>query len=313
VRSFITGIEGFAGHYLARLLRSQGQAVAGSYYDRSQTGDLPDGCDLHRLDLRDYAATAEVMAAARPDQIYHLAAQSSAARSFQQPKDTFDVNITGWINLLEAVRRAGGRPRIVLVSSCEVYGPVSAAAPITEAQGYDPISPYAASKVAQEVVALQYVRSYGMDLVIARPFPHVGPGQSTEFALPSFAQQIAAIANGGREAKLLVGNLQAKRDLSDVRDVAAAYQLLAERGRAGEAYNICSGTAITIEQALRRMMAMSGREIAIEVDPARLRKADVPVLWGDNAKLKAETGWAPEHTVDQGLRRLLDHWMSAVQ
>ncbi|HTY08036.1 MAG TPA: GDP-mannose 4,6-dehydratase [Candidatus Edwardsbacteria bacterium] len=309
MKSFITGIEGFAGHYLAQLLRQQGQVVAGCFYDQSQTGGLPDGCELHRLDLRDYPAAAAVIAQANPDRIYHLAAQSSAARSFQQPRETFDINVGGWVNLLEAVRQSGAKPRILLVSSCEVYGPSGVEKPITETQAYNPVSPYAASKVMQEIAALQYARSYGMDLVIARPFPHVGPGQPPQFALPSFAQQIAAIVKQGREAKLRVGNLQARRDLSDVRDVAEAYLLLAERGRAGEAYNICSGAAISIEQALRMLLAMSGRQIAVEVDPARLRPSDVPVLWGDNTKIKDETGWAPRHTVDQALRRLLDHWL----
>ena len=310
MRAFVTGIEGFAGHYLARHLLDQGCEVSGSYFDQSQITELSGPCDLHRVDLRDFPNTARVIAAVKPGQIYHLAAQSSAARSFQQPRETFEINIGGFGNLLEAVRVSGTRPRIVLVSSCEVYGPTAGGAPITEQQGYNPVSPYAASKVAQEIMALQYVRSFGLDIVIARPFPHIGPGQSPVFALPSFAQQIAAIARGGKEARLLVGNLEARRDFSDVRDVTVAYQLLAAKGKTGEAYNICSGTAIPIEQALRTLLQLSGLAIAVVVDPARLRPSDVPVLWGDNAKLRAATGWAPRHTVDQALQELLDHWIA---
>ncbi|MRR10311.1 NAD-dependent epimerase/dehydratase family protein, partial [bacterium] len=170
--------------------------------------------------------------------------------------------------------------------------------------------PYAASKVAQEVVGLQHHRSFGLDLVVARPFPHIGPGQAPAFALPGFARQIAEIARGRQAPVIKVGNLQARRDLSHVQDVVEAYALLAETGQAGEAYNVCSGATLTIEQALARLLSFSGREIAVAVDPARLRPNDVPVLWGDNTKLRDRTGWAPRRTADQALRELLDHWMA---
>lgn len=310
MKAFITGIEGFVGHYLSRHLRLQGMAVAGSYLDGSLTDGLPPGCELHRLDLRDRAATAAVIGAARPDRIFHLAAQSSAALSFKAPAATYDVNVGGLVNLLEAVRAAGLAPRFLLVSSCEVYGPTDAEAPIPETRPANPVSPYAASKVAQEVVGLQHHRSFGLDLVVARPFPHIGPGQAPAFALPGFARQIAEIVRGRQPAVINVGNLQARRDLSHVQDVVEAYALLAETGQAGEVYNVCSGAALTIEQALGRLLAFAGREIAVAVDPERLRPNDVPVLWGDNAKIRARTGWAPRRTVDQALRELLDHWMA---
>jgi GDP-4-dehydro-6-deoxy-D-mannose reductase len=310
VKAFITGIEGFAGHYLARHLRSQGLEVSGSYFDEPLTAGLPRDCRLHRLDLRDRSATAAAIATARPERIYHLAAQSSAALSFKDPALTYDINVGGLVNLLEAVRMAEIRPRFLLVSSCEVYGPTDAARPIAETQSCNPVSPYAASKVAQEVVGLQHYRSFGLEVVVARPFPHVGAGQPPVFALPGFARQIAEIAHGRQSAVINVGNLDAQRDLSHVQDVVEAYTLLAERGPAGEAYNICSGSALSIGQALEKMLALSGRQITVAVDPQRLRPNDVPVLWGDNAKIKAQTGWTPRRTIDEALRELLDHWMN---
>jgi len=309
VKAFITGIEGFAGHYLARLLRAQGHGVAGCFYDQSQAAGLPEGCELHRLDLRDRAATAAVIGAARPDRIYHLAAQSSAALSFRDPAVTYDVNVGGLVNLLEAVRAAALAPRFLLVSSCEVYGPTDGDSPIVETQPFNPVSPYAASKVAQEVLGMQYHRSFGIDVVVARSFPHAGPGQPPVFALPGFARQIAEIVRGHQPPVIKAGNLEARRDFSHVADVAEAYALLADSGAAGEAYNVCSGGTLSIGEALDKLITFSARAIAVEVDPARLRPNDVPVLWGDSAKLKARTGWSPRRNVDDALKELLDFWM----
>ncbi|MDI6740055.1 MAG: GDP-mannose 4,6-dehydratase, partial [Candidatus Edwardsbacteria bacterium] len=309
MKCFITGIEGFAGHHLANHLLAQGCEVSGSFFDGSRTSGLPSSCALHELDLQDFETMSLAVAKIRPDHIYHLAAQSSDALSFRNPKKTFDINIGGLVNLLESVRVAGIRPRIVMVSSCEVYGPVAQDAPIKEAQGYNPISPYAASKVAQEVIGLQYHRSFGLDVLIARPFPHVGPGQAPVFALPGFAKQIAEIARGEKPPVIKVGNLQSRRDLSDVRDVVEAYLLLARKGTAGEAYNICSGSVFSIEQALNKMLAFSGKNIKIEVDPARFRPSDVPILWGDNGKIRSATGWTPRRSIEDALKELLDSWM----
>lgn len=309
---FITGIEGFAGHDLARHLLTQGCEVSGSYFDLSQITDLQGVCALHRIDLRDREVTRRAIDLIRPDRIYHLAGQSSAALSFRDPASTFDINIGGLTSLLEAVRLTGTTPRFLLVSSCEVYGPVAEGTPIRETQGYNPISPYAASKVAQEIVGLQYHRSFGLDLIIARSFPHIGPGQAPIFALPGFAKQIAEIVRGEKPPVINVGNLQARRDLSDVRDVVEAYSILMERGLAGESYNVCSGAMLSIEQALGKLLAFSGKDIAVAIDPDRLRPNDVPVLWGDNAKIRSATGWIPRRSVDDALRELLDSWMNDI-
>ncbi len=307
MRAFITGIEGFAGHYLARELSAAGAKVSGSYLDESQIEGL--GSDsLFLIDLTAGQGLGEALAKSKPDVIYHLAAQSSAALSFKKPELTFGVNVLGTVNLLEAVRRLPGKIRLVLVSSCEVYGPNPDEGPMNERQPFSPRSPYAASKAAQEMACMSYAHSYGMDTVIARPFPHIGPGQSDTFALPSFAKQIAEIEAGLREPVVRVGNLEARRDFTDVRDVARAYRLLGGKGRGGEAYNICSGSAISVGRALELMMGLSRARIKVEQDPQRLRPSDTPLLLGDNRKLVLETGWGPEHRVEESLRGLLDHW-----
>lgn len=307
MNAFITGIEGFAGHYLARELSSSGASVAGSFFDEGLISGL-DGYQLYRVDLSSGRELGAALGKAGPDIIYHLAAQSSAAVSFRQPRLTFEVNVTGTINLLEAVRALGKRPRLVLVSSCEIYGPNPDEKPLDESRPYRPRSPYAASKAAQEIACLQYSRSYDLDVLIARPFPHIGPGQSDTFALPSFARQIAEIEAGIRQPVVMVGNLEARRDFLDVRDVARAYRLLGEKGRRGEAYNICTGKARSVGQALETMLGFSESTIKIEQDPNRLRPSDTPLLLGDNRKLAAETGWAPEREVEASLGDLLDHW-----
>lgn len=307
MRAFITGIEGFAGHYLAGELSAAGAEVSGSYLDESLTGGLS-ADSLFRIDLTSGKDLTDALDKTRPDVIYHLAAQSSAALSFKKPELTFGVNVLGTVNLLEAARRLSGKIRLVLVSSCEVYGPNPGEGPMDERQPFSPRSPYAASKAAQEMACMSYVHSYGVDMVIARPFPHIGPGQSDSFALPSFAKQIAEIEAGLREPVVRVGNLEARRDFTDVRDVARAYRLLGAKGRGGESYNICSGSAISVGRALEVMMGFSRAHIKVEQDPQRLRPSDTPLLLGDNRKLVSETGWRPEHRVEESLSGLLDHW-----
>lgn len=307
MRVFVTGIEGFAGHYLAGELAGAGWRVSGSYLDESLAAGLQ-ATRLFRADLTSGEELLGALGESEPDIIYHLAAQSSAALSFKEPELTFGVNVLGTVKLLEAARRLRKKPRLVLVSSCEVYGPNPDDRPLDESRPYAPRSPYAASKAAQEISCLQYSRSYDLDVLIARPFPHIGPGQSDTFALPSFARQIAEIEAGIRPPVVMVGNLEARRDFLDVRDVARAYRLLGEKGSRGEAYNICTGQARSVGQALETMLGFSESTIKIEQDPKRLRPSDTPLLLGDNSKLAAETGWAPEHEVEASLGDLLDHW-----
>lgn len=307
MKFFITGIEGFVGHYLARHLLGCGHQAGGCYFDKEASVDLQD-FQLFHADLRKAEQIEQALAGFSPDVVVHLAAQSSPALSFKNPQLTFEVNLIGTVNLLEAARKLNPKPRLLLVSSCEVYGPTAGDKPISEGQPYNPISPYASSKVFQEMVCLQYQRTYGLETVVARPFPHTGPGQPPNFALPSFARQIAGIEKGQKAPEMTVGNLSALRDLSDVRDIVRAYRLLAEKGRAGQVYNVCAGRTISIDEALQKMLKLSDIKIRVETDRNLLRPADVPVLWGDNSKIKSETGWAPKISIDDTLRELLDHW-----
>jgi GDP-4-dehydro-6-deoxy-D-mannose reductase len=308
VRFFITGIEGFVGHYLAQDLLGKGHQVGGSYIDAQAASDLAGKYKLYQVDLRRHDQIDDAIKDFCPRIIFHLAAQSSPALSFKKPQETFEINLIGTVNLLESLRASNDKCRLVLVSSCEVYGPTDSDQPLSETQAYNPISPYASSKVFQEITCLQYHKTYGLDAVVARPFPHTGPGQPATFALPSFARQIAEIEKGQREPVITVGNLSARRDISDVRDVVQAYQLLAEKGRSGDIYNVSSGQAFSMEEVLKLMLKMSTVSIKTETDPSLLRPADVPLLWGDPSKLKAETNWSPSYQIKDTLESLLNYW-----
>lgn len=308
MKFFITGIEGFVGHYLAQELLNNGHQVGGSFIDVPAASDLTDKFKLYQVDLRRPEQIDKALKDFCPQAIFHLAAQSSPALSFKKPQETFEINLIGTVNLLESLRAANDKCRLILVSSCEVYGATDSDKPLSEEQSYNPISPYASSKVFQEITCLQYFRTYGLETLVIRPFPHTGPGQPYSFALPSFARQIAGIEKGRREPVITVGNLAARRDISDVRDVVRAYRLLAEKGRPGEIYNVSSGQAVSMEEALSLMLKMSTVFIKTETDPTLLRPADVPLLWGDPSKLKAETGWSPSFLLKDTLESLLDYW-----
>lgn len=312
MKFFITGIEGFVGHYLAQELVNIGHQVGGSFIDVKAASDLTQKYKLYQVDLRQSGQIDEAINDFCPRTVFHLAAQSSPALSFKKPQETFEINLIGTVNLLEALRGLKEKCRLVLISSCEVYGPVSVDKPISETQPYNPVSPYASSKVFQEISCLQYFRTYDLDTVVIRPFPHTGPGQPPSFALPSFARQIAEIEKGKRVPVIRVGNLSAQRDISDVRDVVQAYRLLAEKGRPGETYNVSSGQAVSMEEALSMMLQMSRISIKTQTDPALMRPADVPLLWGDPAKLKSETGWSPSFQLKDTLENLLNHWRQQV-
>lgn len=312
MRFFITGIEGFVGHHLAGHLISAGHEVSGSYFDESAVDDLKNSCSLFRIDLRNGVGLRQALASAKPQCLYHLAAQSSPAVSFQKPVDTFEINVIGLVNLLEEVRNTIPECKFVMVSSCEVYGLTNTADPVKEDQKYNPASPYAVSKISQEQLAIQYFHTYKMNTLVARPFPHTGPGQPEMFALPSFARQIAGIAKHGSDPVVLVGNLSARRDISDVRDVVKAYGLLAESGKPGEVYNVCSGKCITIQQALEKLIKISGKKIEVRTDPRRFRPLDIPILWGDNSKIRQQTGWQPKYEIDQTLNDLYQYWKDRV-
>jgi GDP-4-dehydro-6-deoxy-D-mannose reductase len=326
----VTGALGFAGLHLVRALLADGHAVTGlgrqpgrapapsradAFSQVAAAGGAlryvgPDGeFAYHEASLEDAATIAAVVRSSRPRTVYHLAAQSSAAASFADPRGTLESNLLGTLSLLEAVRAlpVADRPVVVVAGSAEEYGPQPPEAPpLGESAPPAPVSPYAVSKAAQTLLCRQYHRVWDLPVVVARPFAHTGPGQQPRFAFPSFARQIAAAEAGRGPAEVLTGDLSPVRDYLHVRDVVAAYRALAARGRPGEVYNICSGTALTMAEGLRILVAAARVPVAVRRDPGRDRPADTPRLVGDNRKLREETGWAPLSDARTALLDLLD-------
>ncbi len=249
------------------------------------------------LDLLDVGTLHAAFDLAQPDVVFHLAAQAFVPRAIEAPDETYQINAIGTANVLAALRAARDRGkrdiRFVFVSSAEVYGAQLAdSMPLDESRAPNPSNPYAASKAAAEAIVLGEVRTFGVDAVITRSFNHIGPGQDRRFVVPSFAAQLAAIA-GGANPVMLVGNLEARRDFLDVRDVVAAYAALARSGDAGEIYNVCSGGAIAIREILSELIRIANVPVEVREDPARMRPADVPMLYGSNEKLLRVTKWTP--------------------
>jgi len=313
-RILITGITGFAGSHLAdyALAEHAGVEVFGTYRWRSRRENIEhlDGdVELIECDLGDMTALRAALDRARPDAIFHLAAQSFVPTSWSAPAETFHINVTGQIHLFEAIRSLGIDPMVQIACSSEEYGLVHRdETPITEENPLRPLSPYAVSKVAQDFLGYQYFRSYGLRTVRTRGFNHEGPRRGEVFVMSNFAKQIAEIEAGQREPVIRVGNLDAVRDFTDVRDMVRAYWLAAEKGEPGEVYNIASGRGITIREMLDRLLALSTVEVAVETDPARLRPSDVEVLLGDASKFRAATGWEPRIPLEQTLADSLDYW-----
>jgi GDP-4-dehydro-6-deoxy-D-mannose reductase len=297
MRALVTGASGFVGHYLVSALRSEGEVLhCGGPDDQFQHDYV--------LDLRDIQTLRYAVEAARPTVIFHLAAQTSVPNAMRTPMETYDANIMGTARLAQAVREYGGQPppRIVFTSSAEVYGLREPSEyPLRETLDLRPSSPYGASKAAAEAVLLAEARSFGLDVVIARAFNHIGPRQDERFVVASLAAQLARIA-ADRAHPLLVGNLQTARDFLDVRDVVAAYVALARDGEPGEIYNVCSGAAVTIRDVLGELIRIARVPVEVREDLQRLRAVDVPLSVGDPSKLRARTGWQPKIPLVRSLR-----------
>lgn len=297
MRTLITGSQGFVGHWLTAHLQAAGDEVIGVDLD---------------VDITDALAIRDRVVEAAPDGIVHLAALASVGASWGKSSEpTWRVNALGSANVLDAALACGRRPRVLLVSSSEVYGRVPETdLPIGEDRPFAPVNPYAATKAAAEMAGLQAWLGADLEVVRVRPFNHTGPGQRPEFVVPALAAQIAQAADAGA-AQLTTGNLEARRDLTDVRDVVRAYRALLERGTPGEVYNVCRGEAVSIRHVAERLMAAAGIELPIVVDPARVRPVDVPEVRGDPSRVGRAIGWRPEISLDQTLADVLDHWKNS--
>jgi GDP-4-dehydro-6-deoxy-D-mannose reductase len=310
--ALITGVCGFVGQYLATHLLECGQHVFGTYLDqadRARMGALSRRVGLLQGDVRNPRKMGVVLRRTQPDAVYHLAAVSSVGLSLSRPVATMDVNVSGTTGLLEAIKRESPGTPVLFASSAEVYGRVRPSqVPIRETQPTAPRNPYAASKLAAEEVCHYYERTFGLRIVVARSFNHSGPGQQTGFVIPDFASQVAGIERAGGRGTLRVGNLEARRDLSDVRDIVRGYRLLLQKGTPGEVYHLGSGRAYRVGDLLQLLLNLSERPIRVEKDPHRMRPSDIPVLVGSLSKTRRATGWRAMIPIERTLSDTLEYW-----
>ena len=293
MRALVTGAGGFVGPHLCAHLRASGDDVIDPGNDMSGGFDITDRDTVERA-----------LAKHRPEVVYHLAARSDVAASWREPSHFLRVNVEGTQHVLDAARTAGVQ-RVLVVGSAEEYGRVDPAdLPLREDAPLRPITPYGASKVAASYLALQAWLGAGLETIRVRPFSHSGPGQTNTFLLPALAGRIVAAERDGTDA-IATGALDPVRDLSDVRDVVRAYRLLMQHGTPGEVYNVCTGVGVSVRDIVLRLVARANRPVRVETDPALLRPVEVPTLVGDPTKLRAATGWSPEHTLDDTLDAVL--------
>jgi GDP-4-dehydro-6-deoxy-D-mannose reductase len=319
----VTGVAGFAGSHLAELLISHGIEVYGLVMPGGPLDNLngirtdPGRAARFHLVEADIVQEEElvrVVADTRPEQVYHLAAASSVRQSVRDPGTTFQVNVLGTRNLLEGVRRTGITPRILIVSSAEAYGAsANKGTPLREDDPLLPISPYGASKAAAEMLACSYWSHHRLPIIRVRPFPHTGPRHAPNFVFPDWARQLAEIEAGRRPPRLEVGNLEIQRDVSDVRDVVAAYVLALEKGEAGAVYNVCTGRAYTLREVVDALIGLTRLTVEVVVDPGRLRPIDIKVLAGTAQLIHACTGWTAASSLSRTLTNLLSYWRDQVR
>ena len=306
----MTGATGFVGNHLIDLLRKTGAEFFGICFPEDPLpGMYPPGFHMRKADVRYEKEIEESVMLSKPDYIFHLAAVSNVGQSWKKRKETFEVNIMGTLYLLEAVRKHASKARVLFISSSDVYGLVAPRSkPLTEVTPVRPVSPYGFTKMSGENLCRFYSETEGLDIIIARSFPHTGPGQSPDFVCSDWASQIARIEKELCPPVIKVGNIDVERDFMDVRDVVKAYFSLAAKGRAGHIYNVSSGKAISLKKVLDTLLGHSAVKIDIKKDESKLRKVDIPVLVGDNRKIRDEISWTPEVPMRQTLLDLLHYW-----
>jgi GDP-4-dehydro-6-deoxy-D-mannose reductase len=309
-RVLITGGSGFVGTHLIRFLQSNALEIAViALSDR--TSPREPGVEYYALDIRSADHVRSVIRNVSPTYIYHLAGISAVDVSCNNPRLTFEVNVLGAYNLFEAAMSLPSPPRILNVSTSQVYAASNEI--LTENSPVSPDNPYAASKAMAEMLRVQYRTCVGGGIITARSFNHTGPGQTPIFVLPSIAKQFAEIEAGLRPPRLVAGNLEVKRDFTDVRDVVLAYSALLEKGRTDEVYNVCSGSAVRLVDIIREFETISGIAIEIETDPTRIRSNEISLIFGDSTKIRTDTGWSPQIPLDKTIQDLLDWWREKVK
>jgi len=307
----VTGAAGFVGSHLLELLEGDGVEIVA--WLRPGTEPLRQGRDVRwaTVEMQDGAAVADAAGHARPAAVYHLAGAAHAGDSWRHVRDTFAGNVLASHHLFEALRRHGLTPRVLVTGSATIYTPLDRI--INEADPVLPTSPYGTSKLAQEMLAIRAWEDDGLPAIVARSFNHVGPRQPPSFVASSIARQVALIEAGRTPPVLALGNLEPRRDIMDVRDTVRAYRALMHAGQPGVPYNVCSGEAIAIRELVDLFRTRARVPITIEQDPAKLRPNDVPLLVGDNTRLRRDTGWAPQMSIDRTVDDLLAYWRDAVQ
>lgn len=310
MRIFVTGVTGFAGSHLVDLLLDEGHDVYALVHRASGHQPLPSHKNFNILvgDLLDLNGLMDVVKSCQPDSILHLAGQASPSQSWRDPAKTLAINTGGTANILEAALKAG-KPQTIIITSAQIYGHLdSEMLPITEKVTPDPTHPYGISKWAAGRLVHLYSDRYGLPVIEARPFNHIGPRQARGFVVPDFASQLAAIKGGLQEPVIAVGNLSSERDFTDVRDVVKAYRLLVEFGKPGEAYLICSGRPVPIQQLLDMLIKIAEVDVRIEKEPKLTRKSEIPRIFGSYAKLGKDTGWKPQIDLRQSLTDTFLEW-----
>jgi GDP-4-dehydro-6-deoxy-D-mannose reductase len=315
LKALITGISGFVGSHLAEylLVRTDWQVAGTVYGPYRNISEIRDRLELYPAELSRLPVVEFILDQARPDVVFHLAAIAATGLSWRDPATTLQVNVGMQANILQAVVNLGLDCRVIVIGSSEEYGAALASqAPIDEDTSFRPLNPYAVSKVAQDMLGLQYHLSHGLDTVRVRPFNHIGPRQGLGFVAPDFASQVARIEAGLGDPVVSTGNLEAQRDFTDVRDVVRAYHQLATKGRSGEVYNVGSGQAHAVQEILDILLAQSQVPIRVEPDPERMRPSDIPRVACDFGRLHACTGWEPTIPLERSLADVLEDWRARV-